>query len=173
MPLSPKQLLSHLEGLGITTRTVEHPALFTVTQSRELRGELPGGHTKNLFLKDKKGRFFLVSCREDANVDLKRLHERLGASGRLSFGSAEQLLEKLGVEPGAVTLFGAVNDGKNEVTVAIDKGLLAFDVINAHPLTNTMTTALSRDDLMRFLEATGHAPLVIDVEPKPEAKESP
>ena len=103
-PSLPKQLLSHLEGLGITTRTVEHPALFTVTQSRELRGELPGGHTKNLFLKDKKGRFFLVSCREDANVDLKRLHERLGASGRLSFGSAEQLMDKLGVEPGAVTL---------------------------------------------------------------------
>ena len=168
MALSPQQLLSRLEGLGITTRTVEHPALFTVTQSRELRGELPGGHTKNLFLKDKKGRFFLVSCREDANVDLKRLHERLGASGRLSFGSADQLMEKLGVEPGAVTLFGAVNDHKKEVTVAIDRGLLEFDVINAHPLTNTMTTALSRDDLMRFLETTGHAPVVIDVEAKPE-----
>ena len=127
MPFSPRQLLSHLEGLGITTRTVEHPALFTVTQSRELRGDLPGGHTKNLFLKDKKGRFFLVSCREDADVDLKRLHERLGASGRLSFGSAAQLMEKLGVDPGAVTLFGVVNDTAKEVTVAIDKGLLAFD----------------------------------------------
>ncbi|MBV9566625.1 MAG: prolyl-tRNA synthetase associated domain-containing protein [Hyphomicrobiales bacterium] len=164
MPLSPQQLLAQLEGLGITTRTVEHPALFTVSQSRELRGELPGGHTKNLFLKDKKGRFFLVSCREDANVDLKRLHERLGASGRLSFGNAEQLMDKLGVEPGAVTLFGTVNDKDNQVTVAIDKALLAYDTINAHPLTNTMTTALSRDDLMRFLEMTGHVPLVIDVE---------
>jgi Ala-tRNA(Pro) deacylase len=170
MPFSPRQLLSQLEGMGIVTRTVEHPALFTVTQSRELRGNLPGGHTKNLFLKDKKGRFFLVSCREDANVDLKRLHERLGASGRLSFGSASQLMEKLGVDPGAVTLFGAVNDKAGEVTVAIDKGLLAFDVINAHPLTNTMTTALARDDLLRFLETTGHAPLVIDVEPRPQAE---
>src|ERR1700726_215793 len=100
MPLSPQALLSHLEGLGITTCTVEHPALFTVAQSRELRGDLPGGHTKNLFLKDKKGRFFLVSCRENADVDLKRLHERIGASGRLSFGSAAQLMEKHGVDPG-------------------------------------------------------------------------
>jgi Ala-tRNA(Pro) deacylase len=166
MPLTPRQLLSHLEGLGIATHTVEHPPLFTVSQSQELRGELPGGHTKNLFLKDKKGRFFLVSCREDADVDLKRLHERLGASGRLSFGSAAQLMEKLGVDPGAVTLFGVINDQGREVTVAIDKSLLAFDTINAHPLTNTMTTALSRDDLLRFLEATGHRPLVIDVEPQ-------
>jgi len=170
MPLTPQQLLSHLEGLGIVTRTIEHPPLFTVSQSRELRGELRGGHTKNLFVKDKKGRFFLVSCREDANVDLKRLHERLGASGRLSFGSAEQLMEKLGVEPGAVTLFGVVNDREQAVTVAIDEGLLAFDTINAHPLTNTMTTALSREDLMRFLQSTDHAPLVIDVEPRPQAE---
>jgi Ala-tRNA(Pro) deacylase len=170
MAFTPRQLLSHLEGLGMVTHTVEHPPLFTVTQSQELRGELPGGHTKNLFLKDKKGRFFLVSCREDANVDLKRLHERLGASGRLSFGTAEQLMEKLGVEPGAVTLFGAVNDKDREVTVAIDKGLLAFDTINAHPLTNTMTTALSRDDLLRFLATTGHEPLVIDIEPKAQGE---
>jgi Ala-tRNA(Pro) deacylase len=170
MALSPRQLLSHLEGLGIVTHTVEHPPLFTVTQSQELRGELPGGHTKNLFLKDKKGRFFLVSCREDANVDLKRLHERIGASGRLSFGSAEQLMDKLGVDPGAVTLFGVVNDEKGEVTVAIDEGLLAFGTINAHPLTNTMTTAISRADLLRFLAVTGHQPLVIDVEPTPEAE---
>ncbi|SEC33455.1 Ala-tRNA(Pro) hydrolase [Rhizobiales bacterium GAS191] len=170
MPLTPQQLLSHLEGLGILTRTVEHPALFTVTQSRELRGDLPGGHTKNLFVKDKKGRFFLVACREDANVDLKRLHERLGASGRLSFGSAAQLMDKLGVEPGAVTLFGVANDKAAEVTVAIDQGLLAFDTINAHPLTNTMTTALSREDLLRFLSTTGHTPLVIDVEPRPQAE---
>jgi len=170
MPLSPQLLLAHLEGLGIETRTVEHEPLYTVAQSRELRGNLPGGHTKNLFLKDKKGRFFLVSCRESANVDLKRLHERLGASGRLSFGSAEQLMDKLGVEPGAVTLFGAVNDRAGEVTVAIDKGLLAFDTINAHPLTNTMTTAVGRDDLLRFLASIGHAPLVIDVEPGSQAE---
>ena len=170
MPLSPRQLLAQLEGLGITTRTVEHPPLFTVAQSRELRGNLPGGHTKNLFLKDKKGRFFLVSCRENADVDLKRLHERLGASGRLSFGTAAQLMEKLGVDAGAVTLFGVANDGAKEVTVAIDKGLLAFDTINAHPLTNTMTTAVSREDLLLFLATTGHDPLVIDVEPQRQAE---
>jgi Ala-tRNA(Pro) deacylase len=170
MPLSPQQLLAHLEGLGIETRTVEHPPLFTVAQSRELRGDLPGGHTKNLFLKDKKGRFYLVSCREDAAVDLKRLHERLGASGRLSFGSAEQLMEKLGVDPGAVSVFGVVNDETRDVTVAIDKGLLAFDTINAHPLTNTMTTAVAREDLLRFLTATKHDPLLIDIEPERQAE---
>jgi Ala-tRNA(Pro) deacylase len=169
MPLTPQQLLSRLKAAGMKTRTVEHPALFTVEQSRNLRGDLPGGHTKNLFLKDKKGRFFLVACREGANVDLKRLHERVGASGRFSFGSAGQLMDKLGVEPGAVTLFGVANDVWGEVTVAIDRGLLAFDVINAHPLTNTMTTALGREDLLRFLEETNHVPLVIDVEPVPQA----
>jgi Ala-tRNA(Pro) deacylase len=170
MPLTPQQLLSRLEAAGIKTRTVEHDALFTVAQSQNLRGDLPGGHTKNLFLKDKKGRFFLIACREEATVDLKRLHERVGASGRFSFGSAEQLLNKLGVEPGAVTLFGVVNDLRGEVTVALDRGLLAYDTINAHPLTNTMTTALARDDLLRFLETTNHTPLVIDVEPNPQAE---
>jgi Ala-tRNA(Pro) deacylase len=170
MPLTPQQLLSRLETAGIKTRTVEHPALFTVAQSRSLRGNLPGGHTKNLFLKDKKGRFFLIACREGANVDLKRLHERVGASGRFSFGSAEQLMDKLGVEPGAVTLLGVANDFKSEVTVAIDRGLLTFDIINAHPLTNTMTTAMARDDLLRFLKETNHVPLVIDVEPVPQAE---
>jgi Ala-tRNA(Pro) deacylase len=170
MPATPDDLFAFLDRLGIAHQTVTHPPLFTVEQSQALRGTIAGAHTKNLFLKDKKGRFFLVCCREDANVDLKRLHERLGASGRLSFGSASQLMEKLGVDPGAVTLFGVVNDKAGEVTVAIDKGLLAFDAINAHPLTNTMTTALSRDDLLRFLETTGHAPLVIDVEPRPQAE---
>jgi len=170
MPLTPQQLLSRLEAAGIKTRTVEHDALFTVAQSQNLRGDLPGGHTKNLFLKDKKGRFFLIACREEATVDLKRLHERVGASGRFSFGSAEQLLNKLGVEPGAVTLFGVVNDLRGEVTVALDRGLLAYDTINAHPLTNTMTTALARDDLLRFLETTNHTPLVIDVEPSRQAE---
>jgi Ala-tRNA(Pro) deacylase len=170
MPLTPQQLLSRLEAVGIKTRTVEHAALFTVAQSQSLRGDLPGGHTKNLFLKDKKGRFFLIACREGATVDLKRLHERVGASGRFSFGNAEQLMDKLGVEPGAVTLFGVVNDLRGEVTVALDRGLLAYDIINAHPLTNTMTTALARDDLLRFLETTNHTPLVIDVEPNPQAE---
>ena len=170
MPLTPQQLLSRLEAVGIKTRTVEHDALFTVAQSQNLRGDLPGGHTKNLFLKDKKGRFFLIACREEATVDLKRLHERVGASGRFSFGSAEQLMDKLGVEPGAVTLFGVVNDLRGEVTVALDRGLLAYDIINSHPLTNTMTTALARDDLLRFLETSNHTPLVIDVEPSRQAE---
>jgi Ala-tRNA(Pro) deacylase len=167
MPLTPNDLFARLDAMGIAHRTVEHEALFTVEQSRGHHERLPGGHTKNLFLKDKKSRFFLVSCRAEADVDLKRLHERVGGSGRFSFGSAEQLMAKLGVTPGSVTMLGLVNDVAGEVTLAIDKELLAFDVINAHPLTNTMTTALARDDLLRFLKSTGHEPLIVDVEPRP------
>ena len=110
MPATPADLFAFLDRLGIAHRTVSHPPLFTVEQSRALRGAIPGGHTKNLFLKDKKGALFLVVALEDAAIDLKVLHRHLGASGRFSFGSAELLRETLGVEPGAVTPFCAIND---------------------------------------------------------------
>jgi Ala-tRNA(Pro) deacylase len=163
MPATPADLFAFLESLGITHRTVEHPPVYTVEESRRLRGELPGGHTKNLFLKDKKGKLFLVVCRESIRADLKRIHEALGASGRVSFGSADLLREALGVEPGSVTVFGVFNDAGHRVTLAIDRGLLDFEEIHGHPLVNTMTTAIARADLMRFLEATGHPPLIVDV----------
>src|SRR5436190_20940438 len=110
MPATPDDLFAFLDRLGIAHTTVMHPPLFSVEQSRALRGAIPGGHTKNLFLRDKKGALFLVTALEDAAIDLKSLHRRLGATGRFSFGSAELMHETLGVEPGAVTPFGAIND---------------------------------------------------------------
>jgi Ala-tRNA(Pro) deacylase len=160
MPLTPDELFAALDRLGIAHPTVSHPPLFTVEQSQGLRGTIPGGHTKNLFLKDKKDALYLVTAEEDATIELKSLHRRLGASGRFSFGSAELMLEMLGVTPGAVTPFGAINDTGRRVIIVLDADLMRHAVINAHPLTNTMTTSVGRDDLVKFLESTGHKPRI-------------
>jgi len=160
MSASPDELFAALDRLGIAHPTVSHPPLFTVEQSQGLRGTIAGGHTKNLFLKDKKGALYLVTAPEDATIELKSLHRRLGASGRFSFGSAEQMRAVLGVEPGAVTPFGAINDSSGLVTVVLDRGLMEHAVINAHPLVNTMTTSIGRDDLLKFLRSTGHEPRI-------------
>jgi Ala-tRNA(Pro) deacylase len=158
-PATPAELFALPDRLGIAHATVSHEALFTVEQSRALRGQIPGGHTKNLFLKDKRGEFYLVVASEDAAIALKSLHQRLGA-GRFSFGSAEAMRELLGVEPGSVTPFAAVNDTKGRVRVVLDAALLAHEVLNFHPLVNTMTTSISREGLLKFLAATGHEPRV-------------
>jgi Ala-tRNA(Pro) deacylase len=160
MPASSSDLFALLDKLGIAHTTVSHPPLFTVEQSQALRGTIPGGHTKNLFLRDKKGALFLVTALEDAAIELKSLHRRLGASGRFSFGSAELMRETLGIEPGAVTPFAAMNDHERRVTVVLDAALLRHDPINCHPLVNTMTTSIGRADLVRFLEGTGHPPRI-------------
>lgn len=160
MPASPTDLFAFLDRLGIAHSTVTHPALFTVEQSRELRGQIPGGHTKNLFLKDKKGALYLVVADEEAVIELKRLHRRLGASGRFSFGSAELLMEVLGVIPGAVTPFAAMNDTAGRVIVVLDTAMMAHSTLNYHPLDNTMTTTIARDDLVKFLSASGHPPRI-------------
>ncbi len=163
MPATPDALFSALDRLGIAHPTVSHPPLFTVEQSQSLRGTIAGGHTKNLFLRDKKGALFLITALEDAAIELKSLHRRLGATGRFSFGSSDLMMETLGVIPGAVTPFGAINDTAGRVTVVLDAELMAHAVINAHPLTNTMTTSIGRDDLVRFLESTGHPPRIVGV----------
>jgi Ala-tRNA(Pro) deacylase len=163
MPATPTDLFAFLDRLGIAHRTVTHPPLFTVEQSRALRGLIPGGHTKNLFLKDKKDALYLVVALEDAAVDLKGLHRRLGASGRFSFGSADLLRQALGVEPGAVTPFAAINDAGRRVSVVLDAGMMERDTLNYHPLDNTMTTSIARDGLVKFLEATGHPPRILAV----------
>ena len=116
-----------------------------------MRGQIPGGHTKNLFLRDKKYALYLVVALEDAEIELKGLHRQLGASGRFSFGSADLLREVLGVEPGAVTPFGAINDTQGRVTVVLDAAMMEHDTLNYHPLVNTMTTSIARDDLVKFL----------------------
>ncbi|RTL99964.1 prolyl-tRNA synthetase associated domain-containing protein [Ancylobacter aquaticus] len=171
MPFSRDDLLARLAELGIPTRTVEHPPLFTVEDSQALRGDIAGGHTKNLFLKDKKGNLFLVVVEEETRVDLKNLHGPLGAASKLSFGSAELLEEVLGVLPGAVTAFGPVNDTQGRITVVLDEELMAHEAINCHPLVNTATTTIASADLIRFLRATGHEPLVLAVPRRSEAGE--
>jgi Ala-tRNA(Pro) deacylase len=161
VPKSPEDLLAYLGHLGIATTTVEHPPLHTVEDSRELRGDIEGAHCKNLFVKDKKSRLFLLVLEEEAVVDLKRVHEKIGAQGRVSFGSAELLEEVWGVRPGAVTPFGAINDHEGRVTVVLDAALMRHERLNFHPLVNTRTTGLESADLIKFLEATGHQPAVV------------
>ena len=161
MPASPDDLIAYLAALGVETTTVDHPPLFTVEDSQAFRGDIPGGHTKNLFVKDKKGRLFLLVVAEEAVVDLKRAPKVFGAFGRVSFGSAELLEEVWGVKPGAVTPFGAINDPEGRVTVVLDAAMMRHERLNFHPLVNTRTTGLTSADLVTFLRATGHEPLVV------------
>jgi Ala-tRNA(Pro) deacylase len=162
MPATPQDLFAFLDAHAIRVRTYDHPPLFTVEESRGLRGEIPGGHSKNLFLKDRDGRLFLLVAEEETRVDLKRLHERIGARGRLSFGAPDLLEEVWGVRPGAVTPFGAINDREGRVTVLLDSHLMAEAQVNFHPLVNTSTTTIASADLLRFLRATGHEPVILD-----------
>ncbi len=156
MPASPQELFVYLDSLSIAYQTVNHPPVFTVEDARTLRGAVAGGHTKNLFLRDKKGSLYLVVAPEDAAIELKSLHRVLGASGRFSFGSAELLRETLGVEPGSVTPFAAINDRAGRVTVVLDAVMMTHDALNFHPLVNTGTTTIASEGLLKFLEATGH-----------------
>jgi len=167
MPALPDDLFAYLDTLGIAHKTVTHPAVFTVDEGRELRGAIAGGHTKNLFLRDKKGTAFLVVTLENAAIELKSLHRLLGASGRFSFASAELMRDLLGVEPGSVTPFAAINDTAGRVTVVLDAAMMAYDVLNFHPLVNTGTTTISRDGLLKFLEAIGHPPRIEAVSGQP------
>jgi Ala-tRNA(Pro) deacylase len=155
-PASPDDLFAYLDSLNIAHQTVFHAPVFTVEEARGVQGRVPGVYGKNLFLRDKKGALYLVVAAEDAAIELKSLHRLLGASGRFSFGSAGLLREALGVEPGSVTPFAALNDKPGRVTVVLDAAMMTSDVLNFHPLTNTGTTTISRDGLVTFLEATGH-----------------
>ncbi len=159
--LDPQQLFARLKELGIAQCTVEHPPVFTVEEAKALRGDLPGHHIKNLFLRNRKEEMWLVVALEDRAIDLRRLGEALGA-GRLSFGSPERLKRHLGVAPGSVTPLALINDEARAVRLALDRGLLQDGPVNVHPLVNTMTTALASADLLRFFEATGHAPRWLD-----------
>jgi Ala-tRNA(Pro) deacylase len=173
MAHTPETLLAYLDSLGIAHKTVTHPPVFTVEQAKTLRGEIKGAHTKNLFLRDKKNAVYLVVALESAQIDLKGLHRLLGANGRFSFGSSDLLRDVWGVEPGSVTPFGAVNDTEGRVTVVLDAAMMEYDTLNYHPLLNTMTTSIARDDLIKFLEATGHMPRIERVSGlSPEAAEA-
>lgn len=162
MPARPEDLFARLAELGIDTTTHQHPPLYTVEQSRALRGEIPGGHSKNLFLKDKKGAVALVVMLEDTEVDLKTLGGRIGM-GKVSFGKPDLLMERLGIEPGGVTPFGLINDTDRKVKVVLDERMMAQDLLNYHPLTNAATTTITAPDLVRFIESCGHQPDIIAV----------
>jgi Ala-tRNA(Pro) deacylase len=156
-------LLARLAELEISVKIHRHPALHTVAQSQALRGAMPGGHIKNLFLRDKNRNKWLVTVPEDAQVDLKALRHVIGASGNLSFGNADLLVECLGVEPGSVTPFAVMNDTAGDVTMVLANGVLEQDPINAHPLHNEATAAITRDDLLHFLKACGHPAEIIEL----------
>ena len=163
MPYTPQELLKLLEELGMKTTTHEHEAVFTVEESSKIKQEIPGGHTKNLFLKDKKGNYFLLVAEGVAEIKLNSVHGLIGARGRVSFGKPDDLMALLGVQPGSVTAFSPVNDQNKKVKVIIDEPLMRYDLINCHPLTNEMTTTISREDLLRFLAYVGHEPEIVHV----------
>ena len=164
-PETPEGLLARLDALGIETRTVRHPPVFTVAESRALRGALPGGHSKNLFLRPAKGDgpFLLAVLEEDRKISVNTLARAAGAAGWVEMAPAEALRAALGVEPGSVTPLAIVNDAAGRVTHVIDAGLLAHEVVNCHTLRNDATTAIRRDDLLRFVRAAGHEPVVVDL----------
>jgi Ala-tRNA(Pro) deacylase len=159
MAATRDDLFAYLRKLGIETRTIEHPAVFTVEESGALHRNVPGGHTKNLFLKDAKGKLWLVVAEAHVVVDLKNLHKSVDAA-RFSFGKAELLQEVLGVAPGSVTALALINDTAGRVQVVVDATLMGYDSINCHPLVNTATTNIARDDLIKFMRATGHEPMI-------------
>jgi len=160
-PKTPQQLFDALEQLNISHTSVKHDAAMTVDESRAVRGEVPGLHSKNLFLKDKKGNLWLVVADEHRDIDLKNLRKRLGVAN-LSFGKPELLHDVLGVAPGSVTPFAVINDRNGRVTVVLDKVLLEGEKVSFHPLTNTQTTTITGGDLGVFLRAMNHDPVVID-----------
>lgn len=164
MPVSRSQLMSFFDELNIPVSTIDHEPVFTVAESGGLHARIPGGHTKNLFLKDKKGNLFLVVALHDATIDLKRISAVIGASGRVSFGKAELLEEVLGVTPGSVTPFSILNDkDAQRVAVVFDAKMMEQDVLNFHPLLNNASTAISADGLMAFAKGCGHEARVLAV----------
>ena len=157
------ELFARLDGLDIAHATVEHPPVFTVEQAQEHTHHLPGGHTKNLFLEDRAGGLWLVTCLDEQPVRVNALARLLGAP-RFSFGKPERLMEALGVEPGSVTALALVNDTGRRVRPVLDTKLMAHELVNCHPLANTATTTLRSADLMRFMEALGYAPQLVDLD---------
>lgn len=162
MAMTPDDLLDHLDSLGLETTTHQHAAVFTVDESKALRGDMPGGHCKSLFLKDKKGQLWLVVALEDRAIDMKELRRRIGAA-QLSFGKPELLAEVLAVEPGSVTPFALVNDPDHRVNVILDAEMMTYDPLNYHPLINTATTAIAPADLLAFIAECGHQARVVEL----------
>lgn len=165
-PANRADLFAVLDVLGISHKTINHPPTFTVAESAKIKAEMPGGHTKNLFLADKAGNLALVSALAEAKVPVNKLHRALAARGhdvqRFSFGKEDALWEALGVRPGSVTAFALINDPAARVRMVIDRNLIAHETVNFHPLENTATTAIGSADLLRFVRAAGREPVVLD-----------
>lgn len=162
MKATRDDLFARFEGLGLETSTAEHPPVFTVEEAKAHRGNLDGGHCKNLFLKDKKGALWLVVALEDCPIDMKELRHKIG-SHHLSFGKADLLMEVLGVEPDSVTPFALINDKDTVLNVVLDAGMMDFDVLNYHPLSNTATTSIKPGDLLQFINSCGHEPAIVSL----------
>lgn len=154
-------LYARLDDLGIAHKTEEHRAVFTVEDGADVKARLPGGHSKNLFLKDKAGQYVLVSALGSTQIRLNQLHKRLGTK-RLSFGKPEALLELLGVVPGSVTVFSVLHDTQAQVRLVLDAALLEPTHIWFHPMRNTASTRIASADLLRFVDSTGHPATIID-----------
>ena len=164
MPVSPQdRLFRRLDELGIATITVPYPEHRTVEEGRALRGSMSGTFTKNLLLRDKKKRLFLIVAEESRDIDLKTFQARIGAKGHLSFASAEVMREMLGVDPGPATPFGLVNDIGRQVTPVVDASLMSAAIVNFHPLVQTASTSIRPDDLVTFMRACGHEPLIVEM----------
>lgn len=162
LPTSPQALLQILRDLGIDFKFYEHEAVFTVAESSHIDATIPGTHCRNLFLRDKKKKMFLVVLANETQVNLKQLETTLEC-GRLSFGSADRLWEYLGVKPGSVCPFAAINDTDHSVEIILDADMMSADLVNYHPLLNTMTVGLTPSDLLRFFAHTGHSPKIKDL----------
>lgn len=160
-PADRAALLAFIDAIGVEHTTLDHPAVFTVAEGAEFKARLPGGHSKNLFLKDRKGQLWLISARQDTVIDLKHLHRHIG-SDRLSFGAPALMEEVLGVTPGSVTAFALINDADRRVRFILDAALARCEIVNFHPLINTATTAVSQAGLRTFLAAIGVEPRIVD-----------
>ena len=155
LPTTSSAIMAHLDALGLSYQLHEHPPLRTVEDSQNHRGEMTGGHIKNLYLRDRKKNNYLVVAEETKDIDLKTLSDAIGAA-RLSFGSSDRLMEFLGVRPGAVSPLTLYNDHDHNVRLVMDKSLYDYYEINVHPLVNDKTLTMKIADLDTFLEKTGH-----------------
>jgi Ala-tRNA(Pro) deacylase len=162
MPATREELFARFAELGISTTTTEHAAVFTVEEAQKVHGGIPGGHCKNLFLKDEKGELWLIVCLQEARIDLKAAPTKIG-SKRLTFGKPDLLMVVLGVEPGSVTPFGLINDKAASVNVILDAAMMQHSLLNYHPLANTATTTIAAGDLLAFIRSCGHEPRIVAV----------
>lgn len=161
-PLTPDDLLGRLTDMGISFALHHHPAFFTVAEGEAFEKNIPGLHCRNLFLRDKKKNNFLLCLQNATAVDLKKLQPVIG-SDRLSFGSPDRLWEYLGVKPGSVCAYAIANDRHQDVKICLDASMMGAEVVNFHPLINTMTIGVKPADLVRFIESCGRTPYILDL----------